>query len=134
MGSNQGKQPHHADRGGKVWSRDEKRENRKVMRAARNRDAIEDSIEGNSFDREDELLDRELDTWCDHELDENGWCPCDDLPRRRPPAKRRRGSSAWCRRKKGRPHDFVFLEKSGLGWFSRYRCTVCGKLKYERTR
>ena len=114
-----------------MWSRDERRENRKVMRAARDRDAIADSIEGNSSDREGELLERELDTWCDHELDENGWCPCDDVPRHRP-AKRRRASARWCRRKVGREHVFTLLETRKYRWSPTVHvCSVCGKKKYE---
>ena len=129
MGSNQGKRPHHADRGGKVWSRDERRWNRKQMRDQAARADIEDSLASNEHPDDDDLM------LCDHELDENGWCPCDD-ELRRPKVRRKKASKKWCRRKEGREHKMVFVRSLGFRWYPmhEYRCSECGHKSYERTR
>lgn len=142
MGSNQGKQPHHADRGGKVWSRDEKRENRKVMRGSRDRYSIEDSIDSN----EPEVC------TCESSMSGASWsadCPTHgrhtgakygwlnepyDLPRPTP-KKRRKDTRRWCRGKVGQEHDPQKVREHNLfHWrlLVEYHCSRCGHKTFER--
>lgn len=104
MGSNQGKQPHHADRGGNVWSRDEKRENRREMRGSRDREAIADSLDSNA-----------------------------DTPQGRSSRKRKTGRWCRGKEGREHDPVFqrewgLF----GLRPIREYRCSKCGQKTYER--
>jgi hypothetical protein len=131
MGSNQGKQPHHADRGGKVWSRDEKRENRKTMRSNRNEDAITDSVESNLTKTPEEVGYEMEQSWLDE-----GWeyfQPVDMDTRLKRARNRRRRLRKFCQGKDGLEHTFDLVRTFGP-WFGmsqlqEFRCTRCGKTK-----
>ena len=113
MGSNQGKQPHFSDKGGRASSRDERRWNRKLMRSNRDKAAKIDSAESNEIDKG---LEQAL---------QNGWLEPNTL--------RKRASRKWCRRKQGVEHTFEKVREfgpwMGLRMLVEFRCSVCGKTK-----
>lgn len=99
-----------------MWSRDERRENRKVMRDQAQRADIQDSVSSNHVDRQYESA-----------VENSSEYP--SLGRRK---YRKPSSTKWCRRKEGREHTFVLLETRKYRWSPIVHvCSVCGKKKYD---
>ena len=128
MGSNQGKRPHASDRGGGKWSRDEKRESRRIHRREAVAKDIADSSESNEVKTQREIAFEHMMT----DIEEFGIIP-------EPQVRRKKASRKWCRRKEGREHIFkhyktwgLWGEKWGLPVLEEYICENCGYRKVKR--